>query len=130
MSPNIGAYLDFFSHCRYNAKLSPTKQSYAQPSEGVKKTTPNRDRRNAEKERLKTRTQTKGDYEELSKNQENASPKLSHRNSAIDESGVQSDGEKSSKHTARSKTAFPTIKSKLPSTKSKSFVDPRLKHKS
>lgn len=101
--------------------MSPTKLAHAQPSEGVKKSTPSRDRRMVEKDRSKTRTLTKEDYEEIPKKEENASPKLFRRTTAVDESGAQSDGEKDSKQTGRSKIAVPSVKSKLPSTKSKTL---------
>lgn len=72
-----------------------------------------------EKDRYKTKTLTKEDYEEIPKKEENASPKLFRKTTVVDDSGVQSDGEKSSKQTGRSKTAIPSVKSKLPSIKSK-----------
>lgn len=104
-------------------KLSPTKTAPKSTLENNKKNVAIKERRISEKDRYKTRTLSKGEFEGIAKGQDSGRPPKSPQNHH-DDSANTSDAEglehkaKIVKPVVRAKSGIPIVRSKLPTSKS------------
>lgn len=128
-------YFYFHLFCRYNTytvKLSPSKMPLKNINNENKKNTVIKERRTTEKERFKTRTLSKGEFEEMAKGQESNKSPRSPQSPCDDSCNVSSDAEgyaeqskaKIVKPVTRAKSGIPIVRSKLPTSKSKFTNNP------
>lgn len=125
---NVFALDIFYRYNTYTVKLSPTKPASSISLESEKKIDPNKQHRVAEKDRFKTRTLSRGDFEEIVKSQQHSSPKLPRKNArspkfplknvGADEPNPFLDSEGRQSETKIIKPAVP-VKSGIPIVKSK-----------
>ncbi|XP_065220907.1 adenomatous polyposis coli protein-like isoform X2 [Planococcus citri] len=111
----------------YTVKLSPTKSPPRTITENGKKNAAIKERRSSEKDRFKTRTLTKGDFEEISRNHDSKPPKSPQSEDACNtssdaECNVEHGKAKIAKPVTRVKSGIPIVKSKLPTSKSTSNI--------
>lgn len=126
----------FHRYQTYTVKISPTKLASSISSESEAKVEPNKLHRSAEKDRFKTRTLSKYDFEEIAKSQKPWSPEFSRKNASVGDSSPlsdssgQQDGAQIVKSSGRAKSGIPIVRGKpcLPKSEYRLFFFCKVEH--